>query len=322
MAARHLALAISLAEHQGGVLSRRQLYRCGVTRAELRAHLRARRWQQVCDQVVALHNGEISERGHRWAAVITAGPRAQLDGVASLVEAGLQRVDYDRVRVSVPKGARVRNRRSPRYDIRETRRWSRDDRAESGIPRTKPSVAAVRAAIWARTDREAAFLLAAAVQQRIASAEDIAREFLRIKSHRRRLFLHAVVNDLLDGARALGELDVGRELRRRGLPEPARQALRKDKRGRYYLDLYWPDLKLVVEIDGIHHAWTENIVGDALRQNSLAIAGDTVLRVPLLGLRLAPDEFYGQIAEALSAPPASRPSAVRDRASAWGRACG
>ena len=131
-----------------------------------------------------------------------------------------------------------------------------------------------------------------------------------------------MVNDLLDGARALGELDVARELRRRGLPEPARQVLRKDKRGRYYLDLYWPDLKLVVEIDGIHHAWAENIVGDALRQNSLAIAGDTVLRVPLLGLRLAPDEFYAQIGEAITERRASRPSAARDPASASGRARG
>ena len=71
-------------------------------------------------------------------------------------------------------------------------------------------------------------------------------------------------------------------------------------KGSLLLDLYWPELKLVVEIDGIHHAWAENVVGDALRQNSLALAGDTVLRVPLLGLRLEPDEFFAQIAEAIA----------------------
>ena len=57
----------------------------------------------------------------------------------------------------------------------------------------------------------------------------------------------------------------------------------------------------MVEVDGIHHAWTENVVPDALRQNALAIAGDTVLRLPLLGLRLEPDAFYTQIEEALVA---------------------
>jgi very-short-patch-repair endonuclease len=129
---------------------------------------------------------------------------------------------------------------------------------------------------------------------------DIAVGLLRIKRHRRRLFVHVVVNDLVDGARALGEVDFARELRRRGLPPPARQVLRKDRKGRYYLDPYWPELQLVVEIEGIHHAWVENVVGDALRQNSLALAGDTVLQVPLLGLRLEPDEFFAQIAEVIA----------------------
>lgn len=69
----------------------------------------------------------------------------------------------------------------------------------------------------------------------------------------------------------------------------------------YYVDLFWPDLRLVVEIDGIHHSWAENIVGDALRQNALAIQGDTVLRLPLLGLRLEPDAFYAQIQDAMHA---------------------
>lgn len=58
---------------------------------------------------------------------------------------------------------------------------------------------------------------------------------------------------------------------------------------------------MVVEIDGIHHAWAENVVGDALRQNALALAGDRVLGLPLLGLRLESDAFFGQIEEALRA---------------------
>ena len=82
--------------------------------------------------------------------------------------------------------------------------------------------------------------------------------------------------------------------------------LRRDGRGRYYLDLYWPEHRLVVEIDGIHHTWAENVVGDALRQNALVLDGDTVLRVPLLGLRLEPDAFYDQIGEAIAAAQAAR----------------
>lgn len=160
-------------------------------------------------------------------------------------------------------------------------------------------MAAVRGALWAATDRQATYLLTTVVQQGLAPVEALGLELLRIRRDKRRQLLCTLVNDLLDGSRSLGELDVTAELRRRGLPEPSRQVLRRDRRNRYYLDLSWEDFRVVVEVDGIHHAWVENIVGDALRQNSLAVAGDTVLRLPLLGLRLCPDDFFDQIETAL-----------------------
>lgn len=293
--------ARELAATQGGILSRPQMYSLGITRWEIRGQVRGHRWQLVGDQSVCLHNGSIDEAGHMWAAVFQGGPRACLDGASALVAAGLERFTVDRIRVSVPRGARVRRNRH--YDIRQTRRWSQDDIVRDGIPRTRPDVAAVRAALWAVTDRQATYLLTLPVQQGLVTAEMIGHQLLRIRRDKRRLLLHAVINDLLGGARSLGEIDFAREMRRRGLPPPQRQVLRKDGKNRYYLDLYWPQWKLVVEIDGIHHAWAENVVGDALRQNSLALEGDTVLRLPLLGYRLAPDEFFGQIAQALDRDP-------------------
>ena len=140
-----------------------------------------------------------------------------------------------------------------------------------------------------------------AAQQGLATAQDIGLELLRIRRDKRRRLLHAVVLDLVDGAGSLGELEVARLLRRRGLPPPDRQVLRRDGRRRYYLDLCWERWKLVVEIDGIQHLWAEQVVGDALRQNALSISGDTVLRLPLLGLRIAPEEFLAQIEDALVA---------------------
>jgi very-short-patch-repair endonuclease len=279
------------------VLSRPQLYALGVTRSTVRAHIRAGRWQRIGDQSVHLGNGALSQVGEQWAAVFQGGPRACLDGASALIAAGLDRYEVTRIRVSVPRGAR--NRRNKRFDIRQTRRWSVEDIIAVGVPRTRPATAAVRAGLWASTDRQAAYVVTLAVQQGIAAADDVGRELLRIRRDRRRALLHTVVNDLLDGAKSLGELDVGRELRRRGLPEPERQVLRKDDRNRYFLDLYWPRWKLVVEVDGIHHTWAENVVGDALRQNALTLDGDTVLRLPLLGLRVEPDAFFAQIEQAL-----------------------
>lgn len=298
---RRFRAARELAVNQGGVLSRPQLYALGITRWEIRGQTRAHRWQLIGDQSVCLHNSAVDEVGHRWAAVFQGGPRACLDGVSALTASGVERFTVERVRVSVPRGARIR--RTGRYDIRQTRRWDADDIAIGGIPRTRPAVAAVRAALWAASDKQATYLLTLVVQQGLATAEMIGRELLRVRRDKRRLLLHAVINDLLGGARSLGEIDFAREMRRRGLPAPQRQVLRKDRKNRYYLDLYWPRWKLVVEIDGIHHSWAENVVGDALRQNALALDGDTVLRLPLLGYRLAPDEFFEQITRALNQSP-------------------
>jgi very-short-patch-repair endonuclease len=294
--ARFLA-ARKLGKHQGWVVSRKQLYAVGITRWEIRGQVRMRRRQLIGDQSVCLHNGPIEDSGHYWAAVFQGGPRAMLDGASSLVAGGLEHFTVDRIRVSVPRGARIRRNR--RYNIRQTRRWDEADVAPSGITRTRPAVAAVRGFLWASTDKEATYLLTAAVQQGLTPVEAVGHEALRIRKDKRRCLLFAVIDDLLGGSRSLGELDVVRELRRRSLPPPEQQALRRDKRGRYYLDLYWPHWHLVVEVEGIHHTWASKVVGDALRQNSLAIAGDTVLRIPLLGLRLDPDAFFEQIEAAL-----------------------
>lgn len=295
---RALRDARALAAHQGGVVSRRDLYRLGVTRWQVQGEVRARRWVAVGDQSVCLHTGPMDVTAHHWAAVFQGGPRACLDGAASLVASGLERFDVERVRVSVPRGARVR--RSAAYDVRQTRRWCAEDVVtRGGPPRTRPEVAAVRAALWATTERQATYLLTATVQQGLTTPELLGREALRVRRDRRRLLLHEVVLELLEGVRSLGELDVVRALRARGLPPPDRQVLRRDARGRYYLDLYWTTFRVVVEVDGIHHTWVDQVAADALRQNALVLSGDSVLRIPLLGLRLQPEEFLDQVEDAL-----------------------
>ena len=288
-----------LAAAQEGVVSRQQVFALGTTRAEVRANINAQRWRACGRQSLVVHRGPLSPGARWWAAVFEAGPRAFLDGESALLAAGLANYESTAIRVSVPRGARVRGGRG--LNIRQTRRWSADDVVGAGLPRSRPEVAAVRSALWARTDRQAALLLTMTVQQGLATAEQIGVEMLRVRRDRRRAFIHAVILDLLGGVRSLGELDVARECRRRGLPEPSRQVVRRGPNGSYYLDVCWEEWRLVVEIDGIHHSWATNVVGDALRHNDLALANATVLRLPLLGFRVAQDEFFGQIEKALIA---------------------
>lgn len=297
-----------LAADQAGVLSRPQIYAHGINRFEVTANVRAGRWRTLGRQCVLLGSGDLTPAARRWAAVLEAGPRAFLDGASALQAAGLERFEWDSVRVSVPRGARVR--RVPGIDIRQTRRWERSDLHDgTGVPRSRVEVAAVRAALWAKTDKQAALVLTMVVQQGLTTPHMLGREMLRVKRDRRRALLYAVVLDLLEGARTVSEAEFARECSRRGLPRPTRQSLRRTTRGDCYLDAEWEEWALAVEIDGIQHSWASNLVADALRQNEVTLERTTVLRLPLLGLRIAPDDFFAQIERALVAAGWHRPAA-------------
>jgi len=298
---RRFAAVEALASQQESVISRSQLYRLELSRGEVRAQVKARRWQRIGTHCVAVHNGPLTVEARYWVALLEGGPRALIDGESSLVLGGLEHYAAVRIRVSVPRGARVRHRGSS-LDVRQTRRLCAEDRAPgSGVPRTRNEVAAIRAALWARSDRQAALLLTMTVQQGLAPVEALSAEAIRIRRDRRRGLVHEVLLDLAGGVRSLGELDVVRGCRERGLPEPDSQVLRRTQQGSFFLDFRWGRWRVVVEVDGIQHSWAQQIVGDALRHNTIAIAGDTVLRLPVLGLRVCPDEFFDQIRAALHA---------------------
>lgn len=283
---------------QGGVVSRDQLRDASISPAEIAAHVRAGRWQPVHTQSIAVHTGPLPRIGQMWAAVFEAGDRGCLDGASALVAGGLEHFAEEVVRVSVPRGVLVR--KAAGIDIRQTRRLDESDRAPAGIPRTRPEVAGVRAGLWARSDKQAALLLTMTVQQRLTTPERLGAEQLRVKRDARRILVTSVVTDLLGGVRSLGELEFARMCRRRGLPEPSRQVIRRGRDGRYYLDVAWEPWGVVVEIDGIQHGWATSVVSDALRHNAVTLDRAVVLRLPLLGLRVAPDAFFGQIIEALA----------------------
>ncbi len=280
------------------MVTREQLHVLGMSSAAIAANLDAGRWQELGVHCIVVHTGPLSEHARWWAAVLESGPRAYIDGESSLVCAGLEHYTPHAIRVTVPRGARVRHRGTG-VDIRQTRRWDLEDVVADPVPRSRNPVAAVRACLWARTERQAQLLVTMTVQQGLARVEDIAAAALTVRRDRRRTLLGDLLIDLDGGIGSLSELDVLRGCRERGLPEPDRQALRRTSRGSYFLDFRWKEWAVVVEVDGIHHAWAQNLVADALRHNTLAIEGDIVLRLPVLGLRLCPDEFFAQIEAAL-----------------------
>lgn len=278
------ARVVTLAASQGNVVSRRQAYAAGMTRSQLRAQLAAGRWRRTGGQTVSTTNGDLSRLGLWWCAVLEVGPRAALDGVSALLTAGLRAFDEHHVHVSSPKSSRPLHPAG--VVVHESRRFREADVLTFDVRRIRPPVAAVHAALWAQSDRQAVLILVMTVQQRVATARAMSGALSRVRRHRRRALLTATMLDIGGGSHSLGELDVLRGLRRRGLPEPSRQALRELSGGRAYLDIEWEDWKLVLEVDGSQHDAADHRLADTLRDLEVTAGGRTVLRLPLLAWRL------------------------------------
>lgn len=277
-----------------GLLHRAELRARGVSRHDIRTEVLSGRWERKGRHTVRIGVGELTGRALlRWA-VWESGSGAMLDGAAALVAHGLTGFTLHGIDVSMPRN----NRRWRLPGVRVRYRSVMPPSCEVGIRRVRLPQAAVHAALWARSDREAAMLLCLALQQRLLRPEDLALAWRSPRQGRRRVTPDRIVADLTDGARSLGELDFVRECRRYGLPAPTRQAVRSLPGGRIYLDAAWEDIGLVVEVDGGHHALALHTVEDAFRQNEITLGAETVLRLPVLALRLQERRFMEQVVRA------------------------
>lgn len=141
-------------------------------------------------------------------------------------------------------------------------------------------------------------MLVLPVQQRLVHPRQLRDAMANEHTRGRRELIRQLVADIVDGAHSLGELDFALLCRKRGLPEPDRQAIVETRFGRIYLDVRWTSIGLVVEIDGSGHRQGLALVDDNFRQNRVTISGDLVLRFDLTALRLRPDEVLDQVVEA------------------------
>lgn len=290
-----LARARALAADQGGVVSRSQLAAAGITEIHVRRAIESGRWARHGGQTIAVHTAPLDVVASRWRAVWEVGASiAALDGVSALQAAGLTGFADGRVHVSAKH-----NHNTTQVSgvvVHKIIRRVPGEVLDAGPPRVRPAVAAIRAAHWAASDRQAALVLLMTAQQRLTSPGLLAAAQRSVRGRTRRAFVRAVVRDIACGVESLGELDFAARCRERGLPEPSRQVVRHGGRGRIYLDVRWDCCGLVVEIDGAQHREGLNVMLDNLRQNDLVLTGDRVLRIDVIGLRLEPDRFLDQVA--------------------------
>lgn len=290
---------LGAAEETDFVLSRARLRRLGVDRHQTKRQVAAGRWVRHGTQTISVRDAPLTHRAQCWRALWEVGEQiALIDGVTALRLAGLKGWSDETVHVSIVH--RHDTTHVSGVKVHQVIRRVEGEAAGAGIPRTTPAVAAIRAAHWAVNDRATATILAMVVQQRLATGRQLIRALNLVRGRTRRALIPQLTRDIADGAHSLNELDFTASCRGRGLPEPTRQAVRSGKGGRIYLDVYFEEHRLVIEIDGAGHLWGLSGVDDALRANQVVIDGDRVLRINIIGWRLDAEAFMDQVEEALA----------------------
>jgi very-short-patch-repair endonuclease len=250
------------------------------------------------------HSGPIDERQRRWVAVLGAGGVrvALLGGLSALTTLGFRGFDQPVVHVLVPASTMIRRTITGVRIHRTAGLPDTDVHRMGNPPGTMPARSLIDAAQWATRDDQARAIIAAGFQQRLVSSDDITPVLARMPRARRRALIAEAVADGSAGAHSVPEADFLRLCRRAGLPVPALQHRRDDATGRRrYLDAYFTDFRVHVEVDGGQHTDVRQWWDDMQRQNELWIAGDRVLRFPSWAIRHRSDEVRAQLTAALSA---------------------
>jgi very-short-patch-repair endonuclease len=297
-----------LAFEHAGVLTTGQAV-AAVGTGGVRGRLRSGRWRAVCRGIVATTNGRLTPDQRLWVAVLAAGRGAVLAGATAAAEAGVRGLRAEPLHVLVPGG---RKRPAARLSglpidmsavVVHRTTVLPNAHLQVGRPhRTTTARSLVDAAAWARGDDEARVALAAGCQQRRVTPAELRAVVDDLPRVRRRRLILETVADLEGGAQALSEIDFLRLCRRYGLPSPDLQERRQDGDGRVrYLDAYWKEWGLHVEVDGAHHMDVRQWAADMRRQNEVWIAGDRILRFPAWLVRARPDEVAAQVRAALIA---------------------
>jgi very-short-patch-repair endonuclease len=287
--ARERALA-ELAAQQYGVVGRDQLVRLGFTPDAIRHRLRCGRLRRIHHNIYAVGAAPLNQHGHWWAALLAARPSPCLSHLSSLAKRGLAR---ERGRIHVT----VTHRRGRNLDGVAVHRCRSLDPADltriDGMPVTTLARTLIDLA-----ESEPRRVLEAALEEadrRGLLDPGAIRECAARCPGRRGL---AVLLPLVDGYVPTPDAKEGLErkfqlfLRERGLPPPLVNTLVHG----YLVDCWWPDARLVVELDsrGWHSHWDAR-ERDVVRDSTLQRHEVRAIRVTDRRISAEPDELEADL---------------------------
>jgi len=270
----------------------------------LRWRIKSGRWQQPCRGIIVAHSGPLTEKQRLWVAVLWGGSGSALAGLTAARLGGLRGFDRDTDTIHLVRPiSRGKRASTPPLDlvVHHSRKLGARDVHPVLLPvRTTIGRSLVDAAVWMPTDRGAQAILAAGVQQRLVLASDLKRRVEERERLPRRALMRVTLGDIEGGSQALSELDfMTNVVRGCHVPIPTRQVARRDAHGkRRWLDVFYEEARLIIEIDGAGHLDILEYWDDMDRDNDLKLAGYTVLWFPAYIVRYFPELVAAKIRQA------------------------
>jgi hypothetical protein len=258
-----------LAARQHGVVARRQLEAAGLTRHAIGWRLRTGHLHPVHRGVYAAGHTRLSLTAHQHAAVLAVGPRAGLSFRSAAHVHDLWRDGRTYVDVTTPH--RARSRPGIRVHQARVEIVEREGLPVTTLERTLLDLASV---CDVRTVRK---LIERAERLRIL--DDAKLRALRSDGHRGQRTLRAALGDY-DPRHARLRSDLERDvlpvLDALNLPRPELNAMVLGDE----VDLWWPEKRLVVELDGFDtHKTRAAFERDRERDRKRLVAGIHTMRV-------------------------------------------
>ncbi len=256
----------ALAATQNGRITSRQLRARGFGNSSIESAVRLGHLHRVHRGVYAVGHVAPSPLGDWHAAVLAGGPGAVLSHRSAATLLRIRDGVGPRIDVTVPAGGHARA--GIAFHRSKLEPWEVTE--VSHIPTTSPARTLVDLA-HALDDPDAVEWAAREMQFRRL----FDRRLLELANHR---WPDRTVTRILESLAPTGSrLEVAflsRVVRRHRLPEPQSQVRLEGFR----VDFFWPQARLVVEVDGKAHDEPAMRQADAVRDNVLQLAGYVVLR--------------------------------------------
>jgi very-short-patch-repair endonuclease len=273
----------ALARRQHGVVSRAQLLEMGFAPDAVKHRVAKGRLHRVGWGVYAVGRPELTQFGRWMAALLAVGPEAVLSHRSATALWGIAKQKGNAIRVSVPTHLRRRSSRG----ITVHRRKELNATTHRGIPVVSVVDALVDLAAEASED-ELEHAINEADKLDLVDPEML-RDDIAAKRTPGAAKLRAVLDRYTPTDSPL-EREFLRIVRRAGLPDPQTQA----QLGPHRVDFYWPELKLVVETDGLrYHRTPAQQAADRVRDQEHVVAGRRVLRFTRAQVCFEPDRVAG-----------------------------